>query len=184
MKSKDREEKILIAGFGGQGIMFLGRVLAQSAILEKKNLTYIRSYGAEMRGGTANCMVRIGRSQIGSPVFEKATLAIIMNRLSWEKFKNRIEKRGFALLNSSLIKKDSSSLGIRIKRVPLSDLALRVGSLKVANIIGIGAFLREEPIVKLSSVEAVLKEIFDNKPQLLKFNLQALKVGFNYHGKK
>lgn len=177
------EEKILIAGFGGQGTMFLGKVLAEAAVLEKKAVTYIRSYGAEMRGGTANCLLRLSKGKIFSPVFEKATSAIIMNEPSWRKFKARIEKRGFLLLNSSLIKNAQASSGINLKKVPLNDLALKIGSLRVANIIALGVFLREKRLIKVSSAEKILKTIFKENPQLLELNLEALRLGFNYYGK-
>lgn len=176
--------KVLIAGFGGQGVMFLGRVLAQAAILEGKNVTYLPSYGAEVRGGTANCLVKLSKGKIASPVFEKANFAIIMNEPSWQKFKRRIEDEGFVLLNSSLIKDKVDRKDVNIEMVPLNDLALKVGSLQVANFIGLGAFLRETGIVKLNSVKKVLVDIFKEKPQFVNLNWEALRTGFNYNGKE
>ena len=178
-----KEEKILIAGFGGQGIMFLGKILALSAVEEGRRITFLRSYGAEMRGGTANCMLRISNREIASPVFEKATLAFIMNQPSWEKFKERIEEGGFLFLNSSLIKKEIRKNKIKVRRAPLNELALKAGSLKTANIVGLGFLLKETPIVKLSTVREVLKNTFQNNSQLLKLNLTALNLGFSYESK-
>ncbi|MCD6539306.1 MAG: 2-oxoacid:acceptor oxidoreductase family protein [Candidatus Omnitrophica bacterium] len=178
-----KEEKILIAGFGGQGIMFLGKILALSAVQEGKRVTFIRSYGAEMRGGTANCMLRISNREIASPVFEKATLVFIMNQPSWEKFKKKIEEGGFIFLNSSLVKKEIRRNKIKVRKVPLNELALKAGSLKIANIVGLGFLLKEAPIVKLKTVREVLKNTFKNNSQLLKLNLTALNLGFNYESK-
>ena len=179
-RQKTEEEKILIAGSGGQGIMLLGKVIAQAAVLENKNVTYIRSYGAEMRGGTAHCLVRINKNEISSPVFDKATAAIIMNQPSLDKFKNNIGSGGLLILNESVFDKKQKINGIRIKSLKMNELALNLGSVKVANIIGLGALMREKPFISIYSAEGALKEIFKERSDLLRSNLQALREGYNH----
>jgi 2-oxoglutarate ferredoxin oxidoreductase subunit gamma len=159
-------ENILIAGFGGQGIVFLGNVIARAAVLENKQVTHIRSYGAEMRGGTAHCMVRLSLRPIASPIFDKASVAIILNQPSFSKFKKRIEKGGILVLNAP-------------SADDLNQKALKLGSLKVANIIGLGIALRKRLFLKLSSAERVLKDVFKDKDDLLKANLKALRLGYS-----
>ena len=173
-----REEKILIAGFGGQGIVFLGNVIAQAANLENKHVAYIRSYGAEMRGGTAHCMVKISDKEISSPIFKNATVAFIMNRPSLNKFKNKIEKNGVLIVNTALTAKTPSSRRPGIKKMNLSAKAIELGSIKVANIIGLGLALRKRLFVRLSSVERALIGVFKDKEDLLKLNLKALRLGY------
>ncbi|MBN2120206.1 MAG: 2-oxoacid:acceptor oxidoreductase family protein [Candidatus Omnitrophica bacterium] len=178
VRSTDKEDKVLIAGFGGQGIMFLGKVIALAASLENREVTYIRSYGAEMRGGTSHCMVKISRDAIPSPIFEKANLSIIMNQPSLDKFGNKIEKKGVLVLNSSLVSRVAKKKGLAIKGLKLNELAFKLGSAKVANIIALGLALRKRPLVKLSSVEEVFKDLFSNKKELLEMNIKALKLGY------
>jgi len=171
-------EKILIAGFGGQGIMLAGRIIAQAAVLEDKNVTYIRSYGAEMRGGTANCLVRVGNGEIASPVFEKASIAMIMNQPSLDRFKNKIERHGLLLINGSMVKSPPAGNDLNLKGLKLNELALELGSIKVANVIGLGLLIKQKPFIRISSAEETLKGIFKNREDLLNINLKALRLGY------
>lgn len=180
MKKSLPDEKILIAGFGGQGIMFLGRIIAQAAVEENKNVTYIRSYGAEMRGGTAHCLVKISKRDIASPVFKKATISLIFNQPSLEKFKDSIEPKGILLLNKSLIKKILNKKNIIIERFLLNELALKIGNIKVANTIALGILLKIKPFLKISSAESALKNILKGKQDILTQNLEALKAGYSH----
>ena len=172
------DQKILIAGFGGQGIMFLGKILSQAAMLEGKNVTYIRSYGAEMRGGTAHCMVKMSKTDIASPIFEQASTAVLMNQPSLDRFLGKIEKTALLVLNNSLIEKRPKAKGLKIKGRRFNELALALGSVRVANIICLGFLLAQKPLVRISSVRSSLKDIFKNKPDLLRINLQALDKGY------
>ena len=167
MKShKDkRNENILIAGFGGQGIVFLATVIARAAVKEDKRVTLIRSYGSEMRGGTAHCLVRLSAGDIASPIFKKASLAIIMNKPSLERFKKKVDKEGVLIVNAN-------------GGLDLNKKALGLGSIKAANIIALGLALRKKPFLKMSSVEGVLKEALKDKKDLLTINLKALKLGY------
>lgn len=178
MKEKRREEKVLIAGFGGQGIMFLGRIIAEAAVLENKFATHIRSYGAEMRGGTAHCLVKINDSEISSPVFKKASVAIIMNQPSLEKFKKLFTEGSVVIANKSLIEKNFQSEKIKLFFYHLNEMAYSLGDLKVANIIALGVLLKKYKLVSKQSAIGVLKEKLRNKERLLALNLKALELGW------
>jgi len=179
-KKNNFEENILIAGAGGQGVMLLGRIIAEAAMLEAKNVTYIRSYGAEMRGGTSNCWIRISPARIAAPIFDKATISVMMNQPSLKKFKNRCGGNGVLLLNSSLIPDKIHQQGVSVKRIPLNNLALKLGNAKIVNIILLGFLLKTKPFVKMSSVESVIRKIFKDRPDLFQINLRAFKAGFTY----
>ena len=177
-RTTEREEKILIAGFGGQGIVFLGKVIAQAANLEGRYVTQIRSYGAEMRGGTANCMVKISDEEIASPIFKKATVAVMMNQPSLNKFKDKIEKNGVLIANTVSTEKASSIRRAGMKTMNLTAKAIALGSIKVANSIGLGLALRRRPFVRPSSVERAFRDVFKDKEDLLKINLKAFRFGY------
>lgn len=169
------DEKILIAGFGGQGVMLLGKVLAYSAVKEKKFSTWLPSYGAEMRGGTAHCWVRISDKEIPSPVFAKPTIFFIFNQPSWDKFSSKIDSSSFVILNSSLVNTKIEKKNI--KKIALNEVALNLGSLKIINIIALGAFLKYKKIIRPKTVEEVLKEFFDKKIQDI--NLKGFRWGLS-----
>ncbi len=169
-------EKILIAGFGGQGVMFLGKVIAQVATKENFNTTWIPSYGAEMRGGTAHCFVRISSEKISSPVFEYPTTLFIFNQPSWDKFSSKIQKDTLVIVNTSLVdlpKNDGNIIGLSF-----NEAALKLGSLKIANMIALGVFLKNKNFVSLSVVEEVLREHFKENKEMFELNCKGLRWGF------
>jgi len=170
------DEKILIAGFGGQGVMLLGKVLAYSAVKEKKFSTWLPSYGAEMRGGTAHCWVRISDKEIPSPVFAKPTVFFIFNQPSWDKFSSKIDSSSFVILNSSLVNTKAEKKNI--KKIALNEVALNLGSLKIINIIALGVFLKYKRIIRPKTVEKVLKEFFDKK-EIQDINLKGFRWGLS-----
>lgn len=172
------EEKVLIAGSGGQGIVFLGKLIAEAAIMEEKNVTYIRSYGAEMRGGAVYAKVRISSEEIASPVFAFPTLAIIMNQLSWERFKEKFKRGTKIFLNSSVVKKDSSFKKFQIFACPFNEIADSLGDVRVANIVSLGVCIKRTGLIKKSSVRKVLGDYFSSSPGLYKLNLKALQEGW------
>jgi len=174
-------ERIIIAGAGGQGIMLLGKVLAEAAMRLDKYVTWLPSYGAEVRGGTAHCMVVISDAEIGSPYIDKADSLIIMNEPSLKKFKERIKNKGLLLINSSLadeikeIGKDK-----RILKYPFTDLAVKLGNIKVANMIALGVFINQKKIVNSKSVCEVIQAIApEDKRGLVEINQKALLEGIN-----
>jgi len=157
-------EQIIIAGAGGQGIMLLGKILAEAAMRENKFITCLPSYGAEVRGGAAHCMVIISDKEIGSPYIEKADSLIIMNTISFEKFKNRIKKNGLLILNSP--------------KYPFTDMALALGNIRVANMIALGCYLAEKKTVRIKKIIQVMEEIAPaDKKYLVEINKKALFSG-------
>jgi len=171
------KEGLIIAGAGGQGIMLLGKVLAEAAMLEGKHVTWLPSYGAEVRGGTAHCMVIISDEEIGSPYVAKADTLIIMNAPSLEKFKNRVKSKGFWIVNSSLAKTDTLKSGSVITH-PFTDLAVGLGNIKVANMIALGCFAGIKHMVKLETISAVIKKLAPaGKAELVRINEEALRKG-------
>ena len=170
-------EKIIIAGSGGQGIMLLGKVIAQAAILENKHVTWLPSYGPEVRGGTSHCMLIISGQEIGSPYIDKADSLIIMNGPSWLRFKDRQEKNGLTIVNSSLVS-NSMKTNKRLISHPFSEIAQALGNIKVANMLALGCLIAHKKILKAKNI---LKAISDIAPQdkrhLLGINQKALKAG-------
>jgi len=175
---KLKEANILIAGFGGQGIMFLGKVIANAAVLDGKKVTFIRSYGAEMRGGTAYCMVRISDQEIYSPVFQKAQVSILMNKPSFAKFKKVIDKKGVGIVNEPSIDQNKNSKKTKIYKYDFNDMAHSLGNLKSANSIALGVMLKQADIITKESVVDILKQAFDGRQKLLNVNLKAMELGW------
>ena len=169
--------RIIFAGSGGQGIMLLGKVLAEAAMRENKHVTWLPSYGAEVRGGTSHCMLVISDKEIGSPYVEKADSLIIMNAPSLEKFRNRLEKKGLLILNSSL----AANLAVgcaHILECPFTDIAIKLGNIKVANMVALGCFIARKKTVELESVFKGISSIApSDKKYLVEVNKKALQEG-------
>ena len=173
-------EDIICAGFGGQGIMLLGKVVAQAALDEKKQLTWIPSYGAAMRGGTAFCMVSISDREIASPYIDKCDTLFVFNQPSWDKFKSRVKKGGMVFLDSSLIQDKTAPRQITVRRIPFTQIASSLGNVRVANMVALGAFLKEKGLIKYKTVLEVFSKIVPkDKLRLLKINKKALERGYN-----
>jgi 2-oxoglutarate ferredoxin oxidoreductase subunit gamma len=171
--------KAVIAGFGGQGVMSMGLDLAQAALLEGKNVTYLPSYGAEVRGGTANCTVGISDDEIASPVASSPEFVIAMNQPSVMRFQNQIQSGGLFFVNSSLVESEISRGDISIVKVPANSIAENLGSPKSANMVMLGAFAKKSGLVSLSSAIEALKFILGTKQKLLAVNEKALKAGYD-----
>lgn len=170
-------ERITIAGFGGQGVMMIGQILAHTAIKEHLNSTWFPSYGPETRGGTANCAVIISKEEIYSPVFKLANTVIVLNSPSLDKFQSRIEEDGVLLYNSSLIDPEQVTFH-NAYGIPINDLASELGNPRVANMIMLGAYLELKRIYNLENVLQTLQEYLgQNKANLLEINIQAIEVG-------
>lgn len=168
---------ILIAGFGGQGIMSLGRILAKIAMKDNKNTTYFPSYGAEVRGGTAHCFVRISDLPIASPFIEDLDIAVILNQPSLDKFKNRLKKGSLLIFNEDLKQGDVSCPGVEKVSLPLNQLALACGSVKAANIAALGALVSAKPnLFKRELVLDVIKETFKGQ-EVIEQNIKAFCLG-------
>ena len=158
--------KAIFAGFGGQGVLSMGLSLAQAAMLEGKNVTYLPSYGAEVRGGTANCTVAISDEEIASPVASSPDFVVAMNQPSLLRFQNQIQSGGVLLFNSSLVEAEISRGDIEIVRVPASSIAEELGSARSANMVMLGAFTKKSNLVSLSSVIEALRNTLKSKGKL------------------
>ena len=179
-KTMSQEHRIFIAGFGGQGILTLGKLLCLSAMNEGKQVTHLPSYGAEVRGGTAHCHVVISPTQIFSPLVEEADSLIILNELSFERFGNSIKPGGLLVLNSSLA--DAGDYANRhevtVLPLPATERATEMGNVLVANAIMLGAFTRATRICRNESVERAFRHLLTGKrSKHLEINLEALRTG-------
>ena len=179
-------EEVIIAGFGGQGIMLAGKLLAQAAMKSGKEVTYMPSYGAEVRGGTANCMVVIAESEIASPLVSKPNSLIAMNKASLSKFAPRIKKGGLLVMNSSLIDEAPQvDKTIEILAVPADKLAVKLGNPKAANMVAIGAYLQRRGSVSLDAVAKSLPDVLAKRyHQTLPVNTEALHRGAEFANRR
>jgi 2-oxoglutarate ferredoxin oxidoreductase subunit gamma len=175
------EHSVIIAGFGGQGVILAGKILAQAGMDHDLEVTWLPSYGPEMRGGTANCTVVLSKQPVGSPIVDNPTSLIAMNLPSLEKFESRVEKGGVIVLNSSLIERDVERDDVKVARVALNKLAMKIGSDRALNMIALGAYLKATQILPLNiiqkSMERMLKN--DGKGKFVPMNKQALEEGYN-----
>ena len=171
---------VIMAGFGGQGLMFIGKLLAYSAMKTGKHVTWIPSYGPEMRGGTANCTVVVSDKEIGSPVITSPQALIIMNNPSLEAFEPRLQPQGTLFLNSSLITRKVTRKDIETIEIPANDIAVEVGEKRTANMVMLGAYVARTKIVSKESLLEGLKEFFGKKIQFLEVNTRAFEKGMEY----
>lgn len=173
-------EKVICAGFGGQGVMSMGQLLTYAGMLENKQVSWLPSYGPEMRGGTANCNVMISEGPIGSPVITNdATAAILMNLPSLIKFEENVAPGGIVIVNSSLIPNKVTRQDVKPYYVPANDIAGELGNVKAANMVILGAYLELAgyPVAIESIVEALKKVFGSSKAHLIPMNEDALRRG-------
>ncbi len=172
------ETSIIIAGFGGQGVLFAGQLLAYAALEADKHVTWIPSYGPEMRGGTAHCTVVIGDEPIGSPLVRHPDIVIAMNRPSTEKYAPLVAPGGLLLINSSLVDMPVERADIQVVQVPASSLAREIESERLANVVMLGAMLALRPVLRLEDVEqALIRHLPERHQALLEANRRALAAG-------
>ncbi len=172
-------EEIIIAGFGGQGIMLAGKLLAQTAMRAGKEVTYMPSYGAEVRGGTANCMVVISEEKIACPVVGKPDSLIVMNKASLNKFAPRLKNGGLLIMNSSLIDTEPQlDDSVEMIAVPADQLAVELGSQKAANMVALGAYLQRRGYLTPDAAAKALPEVLAKRyHKTLPLNIEALRKG-------
>ncbi len=173
-------ESIICAGYGGQGIMILGKVLASSGMKMGFNVTWMPSYGVEVRGGTAHSMVRICSGAIASPITDLADSAIIMNEPSLDKFEKKIKNGGLLILNTSLVKKSSSRKDVKIVRAALSEEAIKLGNVRVANMIAAGVFAGMKGFLTRDVLEEVILEMAGERKELISINMRAVDRGIKF----
>ncbi len=176
-----KASQIIFAGFGGQGILFSGKFLAYNGLIADKNVSWLPSYGPEMRGGTANCSVIISDGPIGSPIVSVPDMLVAMNNPSLEKYEALVAPSGKIFIDSSLIDRRVERDDVQVFYVPATKLAADEGIDTLANMILVGKLIKESGIVDFSNVDAVLDKIVSAKHQNLKdLNHKALSLGYNY----
>ena len=173
--------KILIAGFGGQGILFAGKALAFTGLKQGMEVSWLPSYGPEMRGGTANCSVTLSDTPIGSPIVDKPDVLVAMNLPSLEKYYNETEKGGYVIFDSSLISKQDMRDDVVTVGIPATKLASDNGLGGLANMIIMGKVIKETGILTLEQVKNCLAQMVPaKKAELLDKNVKAIELGYNY----
>ncbi len=175
--------QILIAGFGGQGVLFAGKFLAYKGMLEEKQVSWLPSYGPEMRGGTANCSITISDDPIGSPIISNPDVLMAMNLPSLDKYENAVVKGGKLFIDSTLIERKVERDDVDAYYIPATQMANEAGIPTLANIIMIGKLIRESGAVSYDNIMDALKKVVSAKhANLLDVNLKALEMGYNYVG--
>ena len=174
----NKTTEILFAGFGGQGIMFMGKLLAQAGLNSKKNVTWMPSYGAEVRGGTAYSMTKISDLSIASPVVINPDILVVMNEPSLAKYEDKLKSKGILVMNRSLISARHKRKDIKAVSIPITDIASKLGNTRSANMVAVGALLKCSKLFTLKAISAALKDMLGNKEDLYLINKKAIEKGY------
>ena len=174
-------EDIIFAGFGGQGIMLMGKALSYAAMKKGKFVTWMPSYGAEVRGGTAHSMVVISDLPIASPIVREPSICVVMNKPSFQKFESKVTKGGLLVINKSLIDASSGRNDIDILEIPATDMASSLGNTRIANMIVLGGLLAKRNIFKAQILIDSLKDVISQgRKNMIPINEEAIKKGYEY----
>jgi 2-oxoglutarate ferredoxin oxidoreductase subunit gamma len=173
------QNDVIMAGFGGQGILLIGKMLAYAGMHQGKEVSWLPSYGPEMRGGTCNCTVVISDRPVGSPVIQSPRAVVAMNKPSLDKFESDLRPGGLLLINSSLIDRSAQRGDVTVLEVPANDIANELGNPRGANMVALGAYIGATDAVDFDEVAEVVRETFAAKPKVIDVNLEALKRGFD-----
>jgi len=169
---------VIVAGFGGQGVIFLGKLLAQAAMEQGKNVTYFPAYGPEVRGGRANCHVVVSTEEIFSPVVARPNSLLVMNQPSWDYFGPRLDGKGLAVVNSSMVKVPALEGSRRLLLVPATEIATELGEIRAANMVMLGAYNRVRDLLPLEALLESLRLVLgERKAGLYEVNARALRKG-------
>ena len=172
---------IVIAGFGGQGILFSGKIIAYAGLLDGNEVSWLPSYGPEMRGGTANCSITVSSEPVGSPLIVNPEILVAMNNPSLEKFADSVVPGGMILIDDSLIESNLTRTDVKLISIPATTLAIENGLKGFANLIMLGKLFKESPFSTVESLEAAIKKCIPaKKADLLEKNMQAIKIGLDY----
>ncbi len=175
--------QILIAGFGGQGVLFAGKFLAYKGMLEDKQVSWLPSYGPEMRGGTANCSIIISDEPVGSPIVSSPDALIVMNLPSFDKYENAVVPGGKVFVDSTLISRKAQRTDIDAYYIPATKMAADAGIPTLANMIILGKMIKETGAISFENMVDVMKKIVSAKRvELIDINIKALEAGYNYEG--
>ncbi len=173
-------QEIIFAGFGGQGILFAGKVVAYAGMNEGKNVSHLPSYGPEMRGGTANCSVIVSDEPVASPVITDPTSLVVMNGPSLDKFENAVVPGGKIFIDSTLVTRDVERSDVDVFKIDATNIANKMGLPKLANIIMVGKLVKETGLFTYDEIKsAVTKMVPASKPTLLENNMKAFDAGYN-----
>lgn len=172
-------QDVIIAGFGGQGVMMIGNLLASAAMDQGLNVTYLPVYGPEMRGGTANCTVVVSDEDIGSPIIHRPTSLIIMNRPSLDKFQSRLQDKGIQIINSSLVETELAEKDrVQTFGIDANVVADRLGNTRMANMVALGAYINATNVLPLARVQSSLEQVIpSHRAGLIPKNREALQAG-------
>lgn len=170
--------EIVMAGFGGQGVLLIGKLMAYAGMQAGHEVTWMPSYGPEMRGGTCNCTVVLSDTQIGSPLSKNPNVLIVLNLPSLDKFEDSVQPGGIIVVNTSLINRLPRRTDVTVVPVPANEIARELGNAKAANMVALGAFIGASGIADLENVKAVLAETFATRPKLVPLNQEALRRGY------
>ena len=174
--------EILIAGFGGQGILFAGKLLAYDALLKNQEVSWLPSYGPEMRGGTANCCVIVGDEPIGSPIITNPDILIVMNAPSFDKYEDTVKPGGKIFLDSSLIQRKVKRTDVEAYYIPATKLASENKLNKLANIIMVGCLMKNTGLLSFENAQAAMQKVVPaKKAELLELNMKAIQIGYEYN---
>ena len=175
------QTEIVVAGFGGQGVLFTGQLLAYAGMDEGREVTWIPSYGPEMRGGTANCTVVISNEEIGSPMVEHPTAVIVMNRPSLDKYESMVKPGGVLVINESMVDRPAERKDIKVISVKANDIAEQLGDKRMTNMVLLGALIANLPVLPVEAIEKALKgHLPERHHKLLPQNYKALREGEKY----
>lgn len=173
--------EIVLAGFGGQGILSAGRLIAQAGMLDGKQVSWLPSYGPEMRGGTANCSVVVSDTPVDSPVLNSCNELIVMNKPSLDKFEDMVEEGGIIIIDSSIVDRDVKRDDVKSFLIPAINIASDMGNVAFANIILLGKLIKERQTVSVENFEKALYVILsESKHYLIPQEMEALKIGMDY----
>lgn len=171
--------KSVFAGFGGQGVLSMGLNLTQAAMIEGKHVTYLPAYGAEMRGGTANCTVAISDEEIASPVASSPQFVVVMNQPSLVRFQNQVDSNGVVFINTSLIEAEVLRTDIDVIKVAANQIAEELGSARSANMVMLGAFIKKSNLILFDTIVDVVHNLLEGKGEkLFAANKKALETGY------
>lgn len=172
-------ERLVVSGFGGQGIMFLGKLISWAAMREGKFVTFLPAYGAEVRGGTSHCSIIISDKEIASPCVDEIDTLIALNGPSFTKFLPRVKKGGYVFVNTSMVDGIKEDKNIKFCAGRFTDLAVKMGNIRTANMVALGFYLARKKMLSAERITKMLPEAFNNNVELIRLNEQALRKGLD-----
>ena len=174
---------IKISGFGGQGVISAGYLLAQAGMMEGKEVSFFPAYGAEMRGGTANCSVVVASDEVTTPIVTSPDTAIVLNEPSLAKFEPTVKPGGLLIINSSLVNSRATRTDIKVMYVPCNEIAGEIGNPKAMNMVALGAFAAATGAMTIDAIARAMPKVYKKlKPEVIELNVKALKRGSEIKG--